>query len=114
MFARANPNVSKYLSNRGRRGKRSRPLRVRPFESGVFDPPVPTAPALDHNPSHLHAYVGSTRLVIELTIDHRVILARRANAARGATKSEIRKVLETAAAHFADLMKLWEKAHEQN
>ena len=65
---------------------------------------------LDHHPPHVHAYVGSARLVFELTIDGRVILAKRSNTGR-ATRAEIRNALEIAAEHFVALVELWENAH---
>lgn len=64
----------------------------------------------DHDPPHVHAYVGSARLILELTIDGRVVLGERSRTGR-ATRSDIRRALEIAAENFAALLDLWENAH---
>lgn len=65
----------------------------------------------DHDPRHFHAFVGSGEVVIELASDRRVILSKRDDAVRGATASEVRKVVNLATAHFDELAELWEQAH---
>ncbi len=65
----------------------------------------------DHEPRHFHAFVGDGRVVIELTMDGHVAIARRAGAARGVKESEVSKVLHLADRHFDELVRLWEKMH---
>jgi len=65
----------------------------------------------DHDPRHFHAFVGDGEVVIDLTSDRRVVLSEREDAVRGATVSEVRKVLNRAIRHFDELAELWEKAH---
>lgn len=65
----------------------------------------------DHDPRHFHAFVGSGEVIIELTSDRRAILMRREDAIRGATASDVKKVLKIAAQHFEALAILWEEAH---
>ena len=69
---------------------------------------------LDHNPPHLHVFIGDAQIIIELTIDGRVVLSQRANAVRGATASEVRRVLAIGGEHFDGLRQLWEDAHGEN
>lgn len=66
-----------------------------------------------HDPRHVHVYVAGAQLVIELTFDGRVML-RPGKAIRNASRADVRKVLNVAAAHFDDLVQLWEYAHEEN
>ena len=65
----------------------------------------------DHAPRHFHAFAGDGEIVVELTQDRRVVLARRDDAVRGATASEVRKALRLAAEHFDELAGLWERFH---
>lgn len=65
----------------------------------------------DHDPRHFHAFVGGGEVVIELTSHRRVVLSDRDDAVRGATASEVRKVISRATQHFDELAELWERAH---
>jgi hypothetical protein len=62
----------------------------------------------DHEPRHIHAYVGDGHVIIELTEDRRVLISARENAIRNVKASEVRKVLDIAAQHFDELARLWE------
>ncbi len=61
---------------------------------------------------HLHAFIGSGQVVIELLAGNRVGLSTaHALPTRGkVTKNEVRIVLATAHAAFDDLLALWEEA----
>lgn len=47
-------------------------------------------------------------MIIELTLDRRIVLANRESAIRNAKASEVRKVVKIAAQHFDELARLWE------
>uniref|UniRef100_E6Q2R0 DUF4160 domain-containing protein n=1 Tax=mine drainage metagenome TaxID=410659 RepID=E6Q2R0_9ZZZZ len=63
----------------------------------------------DHEPRHVHGYVGDGHVIIELTNDRRVMLADRDRAIRNVKASEVRKVIEIATGHFDALVHLWER-----
>jgi hypothetical protein len=65
----------------------------------------------DHQPRHLHAFVGDGEVIVELRCDGTVSLADRTDAARGVKENEVRKVLDLAARHFAELELPWESMH---
>jgi hypothetical protein len=48
-------------------------------------------------------------VIIELTEDRRVLISPRENAIRNVKASEVRKVLDIAAQHFDELVRLWEQ-----
>lgn len=63
----------------------------------------------DHEPRHVHAYVGEGAVIIVLGPDRRVTVADRADSARNVKASDIRKVVRLAAEHFDELVALWEQ-----
>ncbi len=63
----------------------------------------------DHEPRHVHAYVGDGHVIIDLTEDRRVVIADRDNAIRNAKASEVRKVVDLATQHFEELVRFWEQ-----
>jgi hypothetical protein len=67
----------------------------------------------DHPPRHVHGYLSETETIVDLRFDGSVALARRKDAIRpaNAKKSDVRKILDTAAEHFDDLAALWEGIH---
>ncbi|HEX3465924.1 MAG TPA: DUF4160 domain-containing protein [Candidatus Elarobacter sp.] len=69
----------------------------------------------DHEPRHVHGLIGGIggpEVVVELSLDRTVCLARRVDAVQGATRSEVRKVLAAAADRFDDLIALWDSMHQ--
>ena len=70
----------------------------------------------DHEPCHVHGFLGETEVIVDLLQDGNVDLASRKDAVRpaNAKKSDIRKILDKAATHFEELVALWEEMHESN
>lgn len=68
----------------------------------------------DHDPRHIHAFVGDGEIIIELTSEHEAVLADRTRSVRGATMSDVRKALKMATKHFDALVTLWEETHGEN
>jgi hypothetical protein len=66
----------------------------------------------DHEPRHVHGFVGSGTAIVDLRADGSVDLAKRDDNTCGLTRSEIRKVLDAAAEAFHALAELWEKMHD--
>jgi hypothetical protein len=69
----------------------------------------------DHSPAHVHGFYAETEAVVELRIafGREVLLPDRIDAVRpgNAKRSDVRRVLEAAAAHFDELFELWRQAH---
>jgi hypothetical protein len=67
----------------------------------------------DHPPRHVHAIQGETRVIIDLLASGDVQIAKRARAIRppNAKKTDVRRALTLAAAHFDELVELWEGIH---
>jgi hypothetical protein len=65
----------------------------------------------DHEPRHVHGFIGSGEVIVDLRLDGSVALARRDDAVRGVTRSEVRKVLEAAERRYHQLVAHWEKMH---
>jgi hypothetical protein len=67
----------------------------------------------DHEPRHVHGLTGDIEVIVDLHDDGTVRLAGRVDAIRPshAKRSDVRKVLNVAARHFAELVELWEKMH---
>jgi hypothetical protein len=67
----------------------------------------------DHMPRHVHGFVDETEVIVDLRLNRKVALADRADAIRpgNAKRSTIRRVLNTAAEHFDELVALWERMH---
>jgi hypothetical protein len=72
-----------------------------------------TAYTMDHEPRHVHAFYGDIEVIADLRVDGKVALANRTDSIRpsNGSKSDVRHVLTTAAAHFDELVSLWEKHH---
>ncbi len=68
----------------------------------------------DHEPRHAHGLIGSGRVIVDLRADGSVALAKRKDAVRNATESEVRKVLNAAAAAFDLIIAEWEKMQDDN
>jgi hypothetical protein len=68
---------------------------------------------MDHEPRHVHGFYVEAEVIVDLRADGKVGLAERKDAIRpsNASKSDIRHVLNVAAAHFDELAALWEKHH---
>jgi hypothetical protein len=63
----------------------------------------------DHTPRHVHAFVGSAEVILDLGDDGTVALAKRKTSARRkANASEIRKAVRIAITVFDQLVALWE------
>ena len=69
----------------------------------------------DHEPRHVHGFYAETEAIVELreTPVRGVAVAQRNDAVRprGARRSDVRHILQVAAAHFDELVRLWEGAH---
>ncbi|HUY94186.1 MAG TPA: DUF4160 domain-containing protein [Terracidiphilus sp.] len=68
----------------------------------------------DHEPIHLHGFYAETEVIFDLRIaTGEVALAHRSDAIRpgAAKRSDVKHVLNVAAAHFVLLVELWEQAH---
>ena len=67
----------------------------------------------DHLPPHVHGEYAETSVVVDLLPDGTVRRSLRWDSVEpaNAKRSDIRRILDVAAAHAAELMKLWEKAH---
>jgi hypothetical protein len=67
----------------------------------------------DHEPRHIHGFTGETEVIVDIGRDGNVTLADRPDCIRpaNAKRSDIRKILRTAAKHFEQLVSLWEKMH---
>jgi hypothetical protein len=67
----------------------------------------------DHPPRHVHGFLSETEVIVDLLPDGTVMLADRRDAIRprNAKRSDIRKVLFSAAFHFEELLALWEEIH---
>lgn len=62
----------------------------------------------------MHGFCGEAEVIVDLLPDGAVALAERKDVIRprNAKKSDVKKILRTAAAYFEDLEALWEE--EQN
>jgi hypothetical protein len=67
----------------------------------------------DHPPPHVHGRYQGIVVIVELGQDRVVRLAQRWDAVQpmGAKRNHVRHVLSVAAAHFDELVELWEEAH---
>ncbi len=64
----------------------------------------------DHEPRHIHGFIGSGEVIVDLRADGTVALAHRKDAIRGTvTRSEVRKVLTAAGEAFQTLADLWDE-----
>ncbi|WP_263364949.1 DUF4160 domain-containing protein [Edaphobacter acidisoli] len=69
----------------------------------------------DHLPRHVHGSMSETEVIVDLLEDGNVALANRRDAIRpaNAKRSDVKKILRSAAEHFDDLVALWEKTHDK-
>ena len=67
----------------------------------------------DHSPRHVHGFVDETEVIADLRPNRTVALADRPDAIRpgNAKRSSVRRILNTAAEYFDELIALWEKMH---
>jgi hypothetical protein len=67
----------------------------------------------DHPPRHVHGFLSETEVIVDLRGDDAVMLADRADAIRpaNAKRSDVKKILQSAAEHFDELADLWEGIH---
>lgn len=67
----------------------------------------------DHSPRHVHGFAGETEVIVDLRLDETVAISKRNDAIRppDAKRSQVKKILNTAALHFEELAELWEKIH---
>jgi hypothetical protein len=63
----------------------------------------------DHPPRHVHGFAGETEVIIDLREDRTIALAKREDAIRpsNAKRSDVKKILRTAAERFDELAVLW-------
>ncbi len=65
----------------------------------------------DHEPIHVHGFIGSGEVIVMLFADGTVGLDDRDDAVRRATRSESRKVLAAANEAHAVLVTAWKEMH---
>jgi hypothetical protein len=67
----------------------------------------------DHPPPHVHGRYAETEVIIDLLPDGTIRRSGRGDSVvpSNAKRSDVRKILEVAAAHAAELKELWEKTH---
>ena len=67
----------------------------------------------DHEPRHVHGFIGNTEVIVDLGMDGAVRLAVRSDGVRqgDAKRSDVHAVLDTAAENCDELVLLWEKMH---
>ena len=67
----------------------------------------------DHTPRHVHGFVDESEVIVDLCLNGTVALADRVDAIRpgNAKRSSVRRVLNTAADNFDELVALWERMH---
>jgi hypothetical protein len=70
----------------------------------------------DHEPPHVHGAYAETLVIVDLLPDGTTAESSRAGAVQpnNAKRSDVRRILETAADHAAELKLLWEKTHGGN
>ena len=66
----------------------------------------------DHLPRHVHGFIGSGEVIVDLRADGSVALANRRNAVSHVTRVEVKKVLAAAAGAFDQLTEAWEAMHD--
>jgi hypothetical protein len=67
----------------------------------------------DHPPPHVHGFYAKTEVIIDLLADGKVRKSSRGDAVTpsGTKRSDVRRILDVAARHAAELYELWEKIH---
>jgi hypothetical protein len=68
----------------------------------------------DHQQRYVHGFTGECEVVVDLRLEKFVKLAVRCGAVKpgNAKRSDITKILDTAAEHFDELVDLWEAMHD--
>ena len=85
------------------------------MSSKTFDGIRFAAFAADHLPRHVHGLLAEMSVVVDLLPDGKVAKSARRDAVRppDAKRSDVRRILDAAAAHTAELNELWETMHGQ-
>ncbi len=65
----------------------------------------------DHEPRHVHGFIGGGEVIVDLRSDGSVALADRKDCVNRVTVSEVRKVLAEAAESFSALVAAWDQMH---
>ena len=67
----------------------------------------------DHEPRHVHGFTGETEVIVDIGVDGNIRLADRPDCIRpgNAKRSDVSKILKSAAEYFDELVSLWEKMH---
>jgi hypothetical protein len=83
--------------------------------SKTFDGVRFAAFAADHLPRHVHGFVAEISVVVDLLPDGKIAKSARRDAVRpsNAKRSDVRRILDAAAAHVVELNELWEAMHGQ-
>lgn len=78
-----------------------------------FDGVLFVAFSNDHSPPHVHAFISETQVIVDLRSDGTIAMATRRDAVQPANtkRSDVRKILNSAALHFEELVALWEGVH---
>jgi len=66
----------------------------------------------DHLPRHVHGFIGSGEVIVDLRADGSVALANWRNAVSHVTRVEVKKVLAAAGGAFDQLTEAWEAMHD--
>ena len=71
--------------------------------------------AADHLPRHVHGFLAEISVIVDLLPDGKVAKSARRDAVRpgNAKRSDMRRILDAAAAHAVELNELWEAMHGQ-
>ena len=67
----------------------------------------------DHPPPHVHGEYGQTEVIVDLLSDGTVQQSGRWDAVQpgNAKRADVKRILDVAAAHAAELREVWENAH---
>jgi len=67
----------------------------------------------DHSPRHVHGFASETEVIVDLRMDGTVAISNRNDAIRpaDAKRSDVKRILNTAALHFMELAELWGEIH---
>ena len=65
----------------------------------------------DHPPPHAHGSYGSVSVVVEFGDPEKIGVRRRSAYPKKAKRSQVRKIVDTAAEHYDELKRMWEANH---
>jgi hypothetical protein len=84
------------------------------MSSRQFGPVRFVAHPQDHEPRHVHGFMSEAEVIVDLLTNGSVALASRRDAIRpgNAKRSDVRRIMDTAAEHFEKLVELWESMHD--